>query len=196
METDRVTRASTFFLSMPVPYRTHETKSVVPCQDRSERRPHAVSGTYRQQDVMSNIVCKLLLGRIHGHKAGRHRSQHVPWGLCWRPLSGRSAVLRGPAVVNALVDSHGNVALRALESRVLTHHSFHMAGDRKRTAGRRTLSGYPHLYCRWDGGPHGSDLCARLQTKPFSRLLVLVQAQVQVQALVQAILQSGTEYGR
>lgn len=185
-----MTRASTFFSSMPVPYRTHETKSVVPCQDRSERRPHA--GTYRQQDVMSSIVCTLFLGRIRGHKADRHRSQHVPW----RALDPVVRKKRGPAVVNALVDSHGNVALRALESRVLTHHSFHMAGDRKRTASRRTLSGYPHLYCRWDGGPHGSDLCARLQTKPFSRLLVLVQAQVQVQALVHAIPQSGTEYGR
>lgn len=30
-------------------------------------------------------------------------------------------------VINALLDSHDNVALRALESRVLTHHSFHMA---------------------------------------------------------------------
>lgn len=37
-------------------------------------------------------------------------------------------------VVNALADYHNNVALRAFESRVLTHHGFHMAGDRKKTA--------------------------------------------------------------
>lgn len=54
--------------------------------------------------------------------------------MCPGDSASRCPNKSGPVVVKALVDSHGNVALRALESRILTHHSFHMAGDRERTA--------------------------------------------------------------
>lgn len=97
---------------MPVPYRKHETKSVVPCQDRSEHRRQVVNGTYRQPDVIWETEFTSLLGGNHVHKnRPMVRSARAP-----RALHVFARKERDTAVVKALVPWQREQ--HALESRV------------------------------------------------------------------------------